>query len=298
MNRKNPFLTTSITALLVLGLAGCSAGVPDAQGQPDPIAPSDAPLPEVSTEGYEGISAQLDFAHAAVTLPLDPYYAGSPSYVVAVLHAIAVRTDECMAGKGFPAIAGDTDWSPYLAEDRTFGLWSVDYASRYGVDLATEGQPVQFYDTAGYGADYAEAHPVCMEEAKQSLTEPLTALDAQAMTGLDVQIRGTAISLARASDNGMVALDDWQTCMEDRGVILDPDGRPAEQYKAQRREALVEAIMIEAECAASTHAVQRLYDLQARYEAAFVDAMADELTELKDQRDAIRDELEDAIARG
>lgn len=289
MKHKSPLLA-SIAALLVVGLAGCVAGDPAA-----PIPSSDAPLPEVSIEGYDGVGATLDFAHAAVSLPLDPDYAGSPSFVMMVLHAIAVRTDECMGERGFPAIAGDADWEPYPAEDRMFGLWSVDYASRYGVELAVEGRAPAI-KIEHLGDAYNEAYPACREKAKQSLTGPLTILDSQAITGLDVQIRWSAATLVRASAEGMAALADWRMCIEVRGVTVDPDGRPSEQYKAQGREALIGVTVIEAECAASTGAIQRLYDLLARYEAAYTDVMANELQELKEQRDAIRAELENAIA--
>ena len=273
----------------VIGLTACSA---DAVTDGPPATSDD--LPAVDIAAFDDTSARLDFDHAIPTLPLDDLSLSSPIFVSKVLHALAVAADSCMTDQGYEAVADRIDWSPYLLEeDRTYGLWSIPYASRSGFDLAADTGPRTF-DTLPLGIEFNKAYPVCMEEAKSSMTDELTFAQGP---DIDWRIRTEAQSRASASDAGEAAQADWQTCMEDAGLVLDPDdGRPSEQYSAQGKESEIGAAVTEARCAQTTGAVQVLYDLQAKYEAAYMDDQAAQIQAFSDERRKVERFFDDVIA--
>lgn len=251
---------------------------------------------EVSIDGYSDLVADLDFTVGIAVLPLDRYYLGSPEYVVKVLHAIAVTTDECLVEAGLPAIASTVDWSPFTPyEDRRYGVWSVENASRYGLDLSPEAGPPAV-DTLQYGVEFNAVYTECSDEAKESL---LDQLEFSQQPNVDRQIRGRAQELAAAHPDGAAAFEAWQACMEDRGIVLEPsDGRPSAQYSEQGKEAEIQATVVEAECARNSGAIQQLYNLQARYEAVLLDAQEAQFNEFLSQREAAVEVFDAAIAGG
>lgn len=278
-----------LIAIATLALAGCSASaVPSGAGA--------TPLGDVSIDGYDNVTAQLDYDHAIVVTPVSQFSLSNSDYMIRLLHAIAVRADSCMEKAGFPATAGQHDWSPFLAEeDRSYGLWSVAYASKYGVDLAAEAGP-EPVDVIDMGVEQGKKYAECSDVARESLDEEL--LWSQGMN-IDSEIRGKAYDLVVASDAGKAAKADWAACMEAQGIVLDPTtGWPVQQYEQQGKEAEIAASVVEAECARSTGAVQTLYDLQARYEAALIDAQSARVKEFKTRRAEVIGVFEDAIAGG
>lgn len=276
-----------LSIVAAVGLAACSS-------EPSPPATTSDDLPAVDIDGYQGTAARLDFEHAIPSLPLDELSLSSPAYVSKVLHALAVRADDCMTEQGYDAVAERLDWSPYvMEEDRTYGLWSVPYASRFGVGLATGTGP-RTLDTLPLGVEFNKAYPVCMEKAKTSMTDQLTFSQGP---NVDWRIRTEAQGRARASDAGQKARADWEACMEQAGLVLDPDdGRPSAQYAAQGKESEIDAAVTEAECASSTGAVQTLYDTQARYEAAYMDEQAAQIQAFAEERKEVETFFDDVIA--
>jgi len=278
----------SIAVILagLVTLTGCSAGGDDA---PDP----EETMATVSLDGYQDVTAKLDFEHASPALPLDQYSMNSSEYVHRVLHAIAVSTDACMTEQGYPAVAQTVDWAPYPAEDRTYGVWSISYATKYGLDSAPQSGPPAV-DTVNLGVDFNKAYPLCMDEAKGQLMDQLTFSQEP---NVDSRIRGRAIDLVVASEEGKSALTAWQSCMEQAGLVLDPeDGRPSAQYAAQGKEAEITATVTEAQCGADSGATQTLYDLQAQYEQAFMDQQAAQLQDFSVKRNKAIDVFDNVIA--
>lgn len=278
-----------MTALILtaLALSGCSADAP-------PTPTDDKALAEVSIEGYADVTAKLDYDHAVARTPVSEFSRLEPEYVIRVLHAVAVRTDECLTDAGQPAAAAYRDWSPFIQEeDRSYGLWSVAYASKYGVTPAPEAG-AKSVDVISMGVEQSKEFAACAETGKETLMDEL--MWSQDMN-IDSQIRNRAIELTVASKEGKSAKADWQACMEDHGIVLDPaDGRPVQQYQEQGKEAEIAAIVVEAQCAQSTNAVQTLYDIQARYEAALIDAQSAQVTSFMAKRDDVISVFEDAIA--
>lgn len=282
---------TRLVVVVVLGatlLTACSA--------PEPTDPTTEELPTVSIDAYSEVSAQLDYSLATVVLPLDQYVVSAPDYVATMLQAIAVTTDRCMVDKGYPAVADTVDWqaSP-RGEDRRYGIWSEELALQYGLDTAPHSSPPKV-DVLDRGVAFNQQYATCTESATAGLAEQI---DFSQRPNIDHRIRDAAQRAALAHPDGERAIEQWQRCMEDSGVVLDPaTGYPAQEYRSQGKEAEIRATMIEAGCARLTGAVQTLYDLQARYEAAFIDSQAAALQEFAAQRADTLATLRSAIVAG
>ncbi|GAA4679163.1 hypothetical protein [Frondihabitans cladoniiphilus] len=281
-------LGISTLALAALAISGCSAGDPEPE-------PSGFALPKVSITSQEDVVAKLDFAHGIANTPLDRISLDEPAFSMKQFHAVAVRTDECMVERGLEPVASKTNWSPYLDfEDRRWGGWSVDYASEYGVDAPPNAGP-QFFDTLPLGVEYNKAFAQCDESAKDSLKTVFAFTEGAPQ--IDYRIRTGSSNLAENAPAGRKALASWHACEEKAGIVLDPqDGYPSAQYKAQGKEAEIHAAVVQAQCAVDTGAVQTLYDLQAKYEAAYLDQQATAVQAFVKKRKAVEKHLDAVIA--
>lgn len=285
MKRLN---TTSALLLLVL-LTGCS-------NQSEDRDPTPESLEDVSIEKYSEVTAVLDFGNGQARLPLDRFSVNSPEVVTRALHAIAVRTDRCMTKRGFPEVASSVDWSEFRPiEDRRYGVWSSALAEKFGFDVDPDAGP-RTVDMVRFGVDYNKALPSCTDEAKSSLKPQFDFLESP---NIGFQTRSRSQDLVLASREGKAALADWRACMESQGIVLDPDdGRPSPNYKEQGKAAEVKAAVTEAGCADSSNAIQRLYDLQARYESAYLDAYGAQFASLDDKRSEMLTALDRVISGG
>jgi hypothetical protein len=294
------FVTRRVAALAFLVstatvLVGCAAE-PTPRSDAPTQSEAGSPLPEVTIARYGDVSASLDFAHAAVSLPLDAYYGWTPEYTRDVLHLQAQETDRCLVAQGLPAVADSVPWQPVPDEDRLYGIWSVEYAKRYGTELAPEAR-LPAIDTVEFGDAFNSSYHACIGETRNTFDEQLSYFDGQWPHALDIQIRKSANELVLASDAGQEEKAKWSECIQGRGVTLEAsDGRPSTKYAAQGKEALIRVTTVEAECAASTGAVQALFDLHAQYEKAYIDLYFDELKALKAERDGMIDAMREIVA--
>jgi hypothetical protein len=289
------FATSAILLSTAAAMIGCAAD-PTPHGDSPTQSQTASPLPEVSIAGYGHVTARLDFAHAAVSLPLDAYYGWTPEYVRDVLHLQAQETDHCLVEQGLPAVADSVPWQPMPEEDRLYGIWGVEYAKRHGTELAPEGR-LPIIDAASMGEAFDRSYHGCIEETRSIFDEQLSYFDGQWPHALDIRIRKRASERVLASTAGQDARRTWSECIQDRGVTLEAaDGRPSTEYAVQGREALIRVTTVEAECAVSSGAVQALFDLHAQYEAAYIDLYSDELTSLKKERDGMIDAMRAIVA--
>lgn len=293
---KDKCRTTAVAALaLLVVLVGCTASPPQSQDEGDdlPGAPPGA-LADVSIEEYEDVRAILDYDHSLAETPLDEFSAQRPEFTIQVLHAIAVLADGCMEKQGHAPTAAERDWTPFLDnEDRTYGIWSVAYASKYGRDLAPEAGAAEM-EIDGMDVEELAAYETCINAARDELADELVWLGSPET--IEVQIRFTANELTLASDDGQQAKGNWVACIEAAGVVVLPeDGMPVDAYRQKGKDAEIPAFVTAAECARSTGAVQTLYDLQARYEAALIDAHAAEVDAYIERSEEVLAVLQDAI---
>jgi hypothetical protein len=277
----------ALIAGLTLALASCV---------PEPTADADDQLGSVSIDGYADVSATLDYATGTVALPMDPYSLQTPDVTTRVVRAIAEARDECLVERGFSAVAAEMDWTPGPPmENRRYGVWSVENASRYGFDLPPEvEQAVWAPDTTSLGVEFNKVYGECDSATRESLAEGLAFLSEP---NIDWRIRDEAALRTLEHPDGKAAMTAWRSCMEQQGVVLDQDGSfPSEQYSRQGKESEIRVAVIQAECGASTRAVQTLFDLQARFEAAYLDTHAAAVAEFAKKREEVLASLDGATA--
>lgn len=253
-------------------------------------------LPEVSIDEYRHVTATLDFDEGTAELPIDAYSKQNPRHQTKLAHALAVRTDSCLVRRGFSGIADQQDWSPYAKEDdRGYGLWSIALASRYGLDWPPDRGPGALaLDTTSLGVEFNQAYGECWAEARDTLAPEVAFFNE---LNIDRRISNRAAELTLLHEDGQAAKTAWRGCMEADGVVLDDEsGSPSAQYRDQDKEAQIRVAVIQAECAVSTGAIQTLFDLHARYEAAYIDAQAGALQEFSEELDAVLARLDDVIA--
>jgi hypothetical protein len=281
----------SVVACVAAGLISLSGCAAPAQRSADA---DQFALPKVSIDTYAGTVSHLDYEHGIADLPTNDLDLNAPGYVMRVLHAIAVRADTCMQKKGLPAIASELDWRPYVGdEERTLGRWSTAYASRYGVDPAPESRPAEI-DVLSKGVEFNKAYGQCADTAKESLQSQLQfSQDRNVISA----IKWRAYKLVTTSAEGKKAIGDWHSCAESAGVVLDSEsGGPSPQYVAQGKQAEIKAFFSYADCAKTTGAVQKVFDLRARYEAALLAASEAQVAAFTEDRARVVKKLDEATA--
>lgn len=272
---------------LLVGLTACTPETPDAAAFET--------LPAVSIDEYQEVTATLDYESGTARLPLDDLSLQEPAAQAKMLQAIAARTDRCLEERGFQTLSEQIDWTPFAkSENRRYGSWSVELAGQYGYDSPPDrGIQTLTVSTVGLGVEFNDAFTRCNESARQELQSQIEFFQAP---NIDYRIRSQAEQLATSHPDGAGALDAWQACMEEQGIVLDAEtGLPSQQYTQQGKESEIRAALAQSGCAVSTGAIQTLFDLQARYEQAFLDDQAAQVREFESARNAVIAELDDAI---
>ncbi len=210
----------------------------------------------IDLDQYSTVSAQLDFGKGIVTLPIDAIRRDSAQVTELRDQARRALVDTCARASGLPSVA----WAPFSQinlDGRLYGLWSVSLATRYGFEMADESVK----------PNRSDDESLCFASAKEAMAG--VAPDSYS---LDDQISSSAYDAVQMSDEGKAARAAAQACMTDEGLVIDPDsGHPRSDASAGNSEANIRIAVIEATCNVETGAIQTLYDLTARYQAALID---------------------------
>lgn len=279
-----------VSVVLMAGMSGCSSSI-----DVDERAHETTESPSIKLDPDGQLRhVQLDYEHGVGTLPSDKWDVSAQRYVMKVLHAIAVRTDACMVKNGQKSIADEQDWSlPVEDEDRTLGRWSVDYASRYGVEPAPESDPAEV-DLVSRGVEFNAEYSKCNEKAKTDLKSEI---DFSQKQNIIQAIKWRAFSLAKDSTTGKRAISTWHECANGAGVVLDAEsGAPSSQYSSQGKESETKALVAYAKCAVSTGAIQKIFDLRAAHENALIDAKEAQVASFAADKKKVEKELDRVIA--
>lgn len=264
---------------------------------------SGADLGIVSIEGYEGVTAVLDFEAGTAQLPLDAVELRSPHAQALEAQALWTLVDECMVPKGFPAVAdsygGESDAA---AEAVGFGLFSISLASEQGYgarevrkDSPGGGTPAKLDPVPGY----ADALPPCWDTARTEMAERTSRPDdADELFGIDVRIEQAAYDAVRASAAGKDAVARRVECLEQRGIVVDPDSGASSRVHYTDPVAEITAAVADATCNVETGAAQELFDLFARYQAAYMDEYEAQVAELATQRATLVSQLQGIVSGG
>lgn len=265
-----------------IALSSCSSGSePAPEATEDPVALDTTGL---DLSAYADVTAKLDFKNGTVVLPVDSISKTSNEIDNLRGEARIALANECLRESGLPGL----EWTPQKpAEDRLYGLWSVDLASRYGLELES---------TADQAPNSRTADQLrCLQSAQDQMEDLLRAIDE---LSLDFQVVSTAYYSVLASNEGKAAIAQAQSCMKDKGLTIDPEsGFPVADSSEGNSETNVRIAIIAASCNVDTGAIQVLYDLTAKFQAALIDRNEAAAVELANQRAEIVDGFKAIIAR-
>lgn len=247
-------------------LVGCATGTPEVEDE-------SASLPEITAQGFSDVKAELNFETGTATTPISEYLTNLDfGTEVLFAHARETLVTECMtaAGHNYTGLTS-VDWgSLQPQEDRIFGRWDRVSAAEFG-SMMDETRGVPKTTTVEQGVEFNSALALCQEEAAvDPVLGPLSE-DLSQLTLAD-RILGNASTLAENSDAGREATESFTACMEDKSIVLDPDsGYMSSEYTDLGKDAEIAAAVGEADCNVDTGRVQKLYDLRAQYEAAYIE---------------------------
>ncbi len=275
---RSTFIALLATATALLG--ACSS-------QNDELADPSAPLPDISIEGFETVTAELDFETATATTPITPYVlleAFETDVLLSQAHDALVRT--CMRGLGYEQTSiSNVVWESLTPRsDRYFGLWNRAEAAQFGYDLNPN---VAFprHDWVEDDQAYLDAIDQCVLEAEanelitqfRSVQQNLTIAD---------RIQGNSYVRALNSKAGKAAQKRYLQCMKDESIEVDENGFTSSNYRDLGKESEIIAALAEVDCNISSKRIQTLYDTAAQYQAAYMkkyEEQLDAVLELKQQ---------------
>lgn len=274
-------------ALVVLPLAGCS-------GATKSETPEGMDLGAVSIAEYDSVTAVLDPTAGTVQLPLDRYQLSESANSALMNDALNVLASDCLVEAGYAPLNAPRTQPGGPVEDRLFGRWSVSLAEKYGTDPDPRERS-SLIDTSAQGAEYTEKYQHCYDAAKEKIGDHLDALTAP---GIAYKISYNAYEAVLKDSAGKAAVEKSLGCMEDKGITVQRENGagPSDDYRTQPSEEQLRVATLAARCRMDTGAIQTLYDLDARYQSAYIAQYEAQLTSQSDSMSAHVDALEKIVA--
>jgi len=277
----------ALAGAAVVALSGCAPSTPQANEDWD----------TVSIAAYSHLTARLNYETGAVDLPLDDVRAVSPEVASKSRRAIWAVADSCMADHGFPRVSADASW-PAVApdEDRLYGRWSTLLASQFGAvpsPTTLEGFRI---DTVSRGVAYNTQLTDCWSGMQEVLGDELSFIEST--SNIDYQVYRQAARATLDSAEGKAALAKRTACMEAMGIVVDTEtSMPSSEYGAGERadETMLRVAIGAAQCGQDTGAMQELYDITARYQAAYIDQREAQFVALQERAAAVEARLDDVL---
>lgn len=286
--------TAKLTALLagasVLLLAGCGTSAPELEDQ-------SAPLKQVSADGFEDVTAELDFENGTAVTPITRYtVSGDFSTEVLFAQAREALITDCMTEGGltYTGLTG-VDWASLQPQgDRVFGLWDRGAAANFGVAFdPRRGTPRETYVEAG--PEFNAALNKCGDTAMEHAVLGPLAMKLGESTLAD-RILGNAVELALNSDEGEQANADFADCLAEKSIVVDPaSGYPSSDYSELGKAAEIEAVLAEVDCNIDSGRIETLYNLRAQYESAYIEEYGTQVAGVLEEKEGIQSTLRTII---
>lgn len=247
----------------------------------------------VNIGDYPDVTAKLDPEAGTVTLPLDAYAATArEGYLIE--HANAVMVDHCMEKSGLDFPRADDSWdTKYIPAERRYGLWNSTEAEANGYGLPVdpvgadishreETYPDKWWNTveACYGSfDRIPMSVANSSDEKSPVDEGMA------------EARGKAQSSAEWE----AAHADWVDCLSKESIKPSDDSYfvptlPTDMA-TQRTYAIADVA-----CKEKVDFVQRLADVEAKYQAAYIDGHRPELAAFREKVDHNLKRARDVVA--
>lgn len=282
--------STLITSLALLTLTAC---VSSSTHETD----SEDLLPEVSIEDFAQVKAQLNFDNGTATTPIADYLTNT-DFETEVLFAQAYESlvTTCMsdAGHSYDGLSA-VDWDALEPqEDRLFGQWDRTSAAQRGSAM-DENRGIPKSTSAAPGPEFTTALVTCNEEVNTGdVLRPLA--DQLAQPTLADRIQGNSAVRAEESGAGQAADARFAECLEDKSLVVDPDsGYVSAEYAELGTEEDIASAVGEADCNIETGRIQELYDLTARYVAAYMEEYEAQLGAVLEEKQELHRQLQDII---
>ncbi|WP_344207396.1 hypothetical protein [Microbacterium mitrae] len=221
---------------------------------------------EVDYSKHEVISgqAQLDPVAGTAQLPLDAYSASFAEDNI-VDYAIDLKLAKCAQEEGVPLQAIDRrTFSPRVGY-RTFGIWVLDEAAKYGYDVrprTADEQKILESNTAVAGTE--DTIERCLNEAVDSFPR-VQQVETLAGRG---EIESYDLTMSDAEAKAIIA--DWNSCVEEEGLSLVEGATLQPNTEGASTEQVLEIAIIDVQCKQKLNVVQQLADIQASYQTVFI----------------------------
>jgi len=292
-SRRQP---TGAALLLICGvaLAGCSTAGQTSEQQ----APEFADLTVITG------AAKLDPVMESITLPVDQYgMTVLESHVID--YAGLLLQKECMAEQGVDFLVvkpfNSFDDPPGgnfeggATPNHTWGLWSVDTASKWGY----EDPPNELREAllAANGAPMAATDGAVADKCFKNVVDT-SGIGVAELLGDDTTItyRAQFHTFPEDTPEGKKAYGDWVSCLEKKGLSPARDNPfiPAGALEMSKEDQISTALT-DAKCKQETNMIQRLADIEAAYQEVFIDKNEAALVAWRKEIQAMVDDAEETI---
>jgi hypothetical protein len=224
---------------------------------------------EADLAGVESVRAHLDPEAGRIGMPLDEIVY-SPEDRILVKQANNILIEACLA-KSKINLSKDFGVFKPGREDARYGIWVERLANENGY-YKTDGEGVGPDSRTPYDNQegFRDAYIACREDLKPSLIptrEVGSPAAPEALHWIDSRAYGSAMKTTAWAQ----AKKDWRDCLRERGVATSED---ADSWVPQVPEELdqnIRTAKIDIDCKNRTDLMQRVADLEAKFQAIYMD---------------------------
>ena len=251
-------------ALVAVPLLSSCASAPTASAPPLSVDVS-------KVESYSSTMALLDPVAGTIALPLDAY-AMNDDDLILVETANDHLMDDCLKKSGFrnPLLDVDRRQGVRIA-DRRYGVWT-DAEARYGYDLPPNPTADKLSELLQKQSQaWSDAQGKCYTKSAPLPILTLTVADAnKTVVALGARGATEAFVYASGTKEWKKARQDWWDCMSGQGLTPRTGPEDWGPVIPADAEAALRTASIDVACKRKVDLVQRLANIEARYQAAFV----------------------------
>jgi hypothetical protein len=243
-----------LTLALSVGISGCAN---------KPFEASEADL-----RGVESVRAHLDTEAGTIRMPLDDVLF-SASERILVQRANNVLMGECLAkvqinlSKDFGVFKPDQ-------EDGRYGIWVQRLADENGY-TKTDREGISAESTAPYDAQegFRDAYVKCRDDLEGRLIVMRQIGRPEAPEAIQ-RIDSRAYGSAMKSPAWGKAKEDWRDCLQQRGVVVSEDKNSWVPQVPDDLNQQIRTAKIDIDCKNRTNLMQRVADLEAKFQAIYM----------------------------
>ncbi|WP_271395884.1 hypothetical protein [Neomicrococcus lactis] len=243
----------------------------------------------------ESVTATLNAETMQIGFPVDAYGMSAEDRQI-VGHAEAILIDRCMSAEGFG--------NPYLAyyqrdrgseqfPDWRYGVWNAPYVAKNGIgkrgNEVDETKLPEAQLSALVNCSRANTLRI-IDDSEVVQGEPPTVLFTASLRGFEA---------ATSGDEGRKIRAEWVACLESVGFRPMPDERSmlVQVSGPEDSEEFLTAIVADAKCKDQLNTVQRLADIDANQQQAYLEQHEAEAIASKDEAKAVVERAQ-ALIRG